>query len=444
MTFAFEGGGVGQMFGGDPGCGFFGFEAELLRPGAELGSGDGSGSAEDLGQGGMVGTEELRKGAQRVAGIRLAADLQFAGQLVAEPLHSVIVGAGWAGGQQFLVEMWGNGMPRMRCIRLLRALVEFVQVMLRRRGRIVGIAVLAAFHAVAAEESVLKYAGEALKLPYACAETELQSVGLLCTEDEPCSIMLEITSVATLGRKIFLAGNLHATSGTITSTLLSSEDGGATWKEPAKRIPMSGLNQMQFYDLDHGWVSGESQYPLPHDPFFLLTSDGGATWRTRALTEDGGPGVIARYWFDSAKHGEMVLDAGKSSPSGRYIAYESETGGESWMIRSTSDQMPRTARAASAGESEFVRVQADAKGKAYNIQKRNGDKWETVAAFSFEVASCRIKAPEFKDEPLSDAAEPVDDTQGKDYVKELKLGGPATSKPGSKPAPPKVNPKVKK
>src|SRR4051812_46283261 len=161
--------------------------------------------------------------------------------------------------------------------------------MLRTFGRITGIAAMAVVGALCADEAVvLKYNGEPIKVPYDCSEDELQSVGLLCTDQEPCSIVLEVASVAPLGKKIFLAGNLHATSGTLTSVLLSSEDGGSTWKEPAKRIPMSGLGQMQFYDLDHGWVVGESQYPLPHDPFFLVTSDGGALWRNRALTEDGG------------------------------------------------------------------------------------------------------------------------------------------------------------
>jgi photosystem II stability/assembly factor-like uncharacterized protein len=253
--------------------------------------------------------------------------------------------------------------------------------------------------------------------------------------------MLEISSVASLGKKVFLAGNLHATSGTLSSILLSSDDGGVTWKEPAKRARMSGLGQMQFYDLDHGWVVGESQYPLPHDPFFLVTSDGGVSWRNRPLTEDGGPGSIVKFWFDSAKHGEMVMDAGKSSPSGRYIAYESETSGESWMIRSTSDQMPKLARLPFAPDNEFMRVQVDSKGKNYNVQKRNGERWENVAAFAIEMASCKLKATEFKDEPITDIAESKDDTAGKDYLKELQLGGPASpkpdSKPGSKPVPPK-------
>jgi hypothetical protein len=303
--------------------------------------------------------------------------------------------------------------------------------MLRDFARTTGLIALAAAVALAADEP--------FKVAYDCGEEELQSVGLLCTEQEPCSILLEIASIAPVGRKLYLAGNIHATSGTLSSVLLGSDDGGLTWKEPAKRTRMAGLGQMQFYDLEHGWAVGELQYPFPHDPFFLLTSDGGASWRNRPLTEDGGPGAITKFWFDSAKHGEMILDAGKSSPSGRYVAYESETGGESWMIRSTSDQLPKISRAPAILDNENFRVRADSKSKNYEVQKRIGEKWETVSTLAIEIASCKMKAQEFKDEPVSNVDTTADDATGKDYVKELQIGGPAIPKAGkpdkSKPAP---------
>lgn len=303
---------------------------------------------------------------------------------------------------------------------------------------------LAAVTAVAADEPVLlKNSGAPIKVPYQCAEDELQAVGLLCTEQEPCVVYLELSSIVPVGRKVYLAGDLHATSGTITSILLGSDDGGTTWREPSPRIRMAGLGQAQFYDLEHGWVVGEAQYPLPHDPFFLVTSDGGVTWRNRPLTEDGGPGAVTKFWFDSDRHGEMIVDAGKSSPSGRYISYESETSGESWMIRATSDRMPKIARAPAILESENFRVKADSKRNVYDIQKKNGERWETMASFAIDVASCKMKAQEFKDEPVVDpAAASTDASPDKDYVEELHLGGAApVKKPSKKSATP---PKGKK
>jgi hypothetical protein len=401
----------------------------------------------------MVGFQEFGKRAQRVARIPLAAFHQFPGEPVTKLQHSAIVSMGAESLQPLSGGIRGNSVPHRVCAQAatvaITARADIVLAiwfppgqrpplcgvklqqspMLREFARTTGLIALAAALAVAADDP--------FKAPYDCNENELQSVGLLCTEQEPCAIFLELSSVASLGRKLFVAGNIHATSGTLTSIVLGSDDGGVTWKEPAKRIPMAGLGQMQFYDLEHGWVVGEVQYPLPHDPFFLLTSDGGATWRNRALTEDGGPGSIAKFWFDSARHGEMVLDAGKSSPSGRYVDYETETGGESWMIRSTSDAMPKLARAPLIADNENFRVRPDSKGKNYEVQKRNGERWETVSQLAIEIASCKMKPQEFKDEPIVDQAPITDDDDGpKDYVQELHIGGPPVpKKTKSAPAP---------
>ncbi len=273
---------------------------------------------------------------------------------------------------------------------------------------------------------VLRYAGQPIRVPFECAEEELQSVGLVCTEDEPCSIFLELSGIASAGKKLFLAGNMHAQSGTIASIFLSSGDNGTTWREPVKRFRGSAIEQVEFYDLEHGWASGGSQYPLPRDPFFLVTTDGGQTWRNRPLTEDGGAGSIQRFWFDSAQHGEMFVDAGKSSPGGRYHAYESQTGGESWMIRGLGNQVPTLKHVPPPSAEEDLRVRASASAAEWLVERRNGEKWETVASFLIESASCKIKPVEAK-EPLPEPEMKTDADPDKDYVEEIKLGTPAKS-----------------
>jgi hypothetical protein len=270
---------------------------------------------------------------------------------------------------------------------------------------------LAAF---AQDPTVLKNTGGPIGLPFACQLDDLQQAGLVCTEDEPCPIYLELNSITPNGKKIFIAGDLHATAATLFSVLLASDDAGATWKEPAPRIKGAALDQLQFYDLEHGWAAGETQYPLPRDPYFFVTSDGGETWRQRPVSNEGGPGSVQRFWFDSADHGELIVDAGRSAEGGRYLAYESQTGGESWMIRSATDQLPKIRRAPPPGEDSDFRIRANKNGKAYQIEKRSVDKWETVAAFTIEVANCKIKPLEAK-EP---APEPP---PAKDYVEELKI-----------------------
>ncbi len=283
---------------------------------------------------------------------------------------------------------------------------------------------------------VFAWAQEPTRVPFACREADLQNAGLLCTEEEPCSIYLEINAIAPAGKKIFLAGDIHATSTTLSSLLLSSDDGGITWKEPAARVAGAAIDQLQIYDLEHGWAAGETQYPLPQDPFFLVTTDGGLSWRKRDVTDDGGPGSILRFWFDTPQHGELIVDGGKSAPSGRYLDYESETGGESWMVRSTTGQAPKIRRAPLADENPDFRVRAAAGGKTYEVEKRVGDGWQPSGSLLIEIASCKIKQVEAK-EPTPEVETPA----AKDYVEELKLGDPDAKKPvPTKAVPPKKGP----
>jgi hypothetical protein len=261
--------------------------------------------------------------------------------------------------------------------------------------------------ASAQEPVVLKNTGQPIRVPFECAEEELQAAGLLCTEEEPCAIYLELNAVAPAGRKIFLGGDVHATSGTLASILLASDDGGLTWKEPAPRVRHAAIDQLQIYDLEHGWAAGEVQYPLPADPFFLVTSDGGQSWRKRPVSDDGGPGSVQRFWFDSAKHGELIVDAGRNAEAGRYVMWESETGGESWNLRSATVKMPSLKRAPPEGESDF-RIRADAAAKSFQIEKRAGEsKWESVAAFLIEAASCKVKPPVAKEPPPEPSIPPA-------------------------------------
>lgn len=239
----------------------------------------------------------------------------------------------------------------------------------------------------------LRNTGEPIRVPFACAEDDLRSSGLLCTADDPCPIYLELSSIAPAGKILFLAGDLHATSATLSSFLLRSDDGGSTWKEPSPRIPGSALEEIQFYDAQHGWASGETQYPLPRDPFFLVSTDGGISWRQQPVSEDGAPGSVQRFWFDSPRHGELIVDTGRSAHAGRYTSYESENGGDSWTARATTAQLPKLKHAPVATENPDYRIRPDKATNALHIEKRQGDRWESVASFFIEVARCTDAEP---------------------------------------------------
>jgi hypothetical protein len=254
-----------------------------------------------------------------------------------------------------------------------------------------GLFLLAALTISAQETAILKNNDEPMRVAYACAEEDLQWAGMSCTADEPCTIYLELSSVAANGKRILVAGNVHSSSATLGSVLLLSDNSGATWKEPAPRIRGSALDQLQFYNPQTGWAAGETQYPLTRDPFFLLTTDGGVSWHPRPVGEEDSAGSVQRFWFDSAQHGEAIVDAGKASTDGRYLSYDSETGGENWTLAGKSDRLPKLRRAPAAAENPEWRLGPSKDGKASQVEQRVAGRWTPVASFLIEVANCGPK-----------------------------------------------------
>jgi hypothetical protein len=258
----------------------------------------------------------------------------------------------------------------------------------------VGLFLLAFVTASAQDVSVLVNNGEPMRVSYGCVEEDLQFAGMSCNEEEPCPVYLELSVVvsnaAANGHKILAAGNLHSTSATLGSILLQSDDSGATWKEPATRIRGSAIEELQLFDAEHAWAAGETQYPLPRDPFVLLTTDGGASWREKPVGEEGTPGSVQRFRFDSVRHGDLVIDGGKSAAGGRYLSYESDTGGDSWTLRSSADRLPAPRRAPDPVDASDWRIRPSKDGKAYQIEKRQNQTWSPVASFLTEVARCHI------------------------------------------------------
>jgi hypothetical protein len=251
----------------------------------------------------------------------------------------------------------------------------------------------AAFCAFAQESPLLINSGDPMRVAYSCAEEDLQWAGMSCSDADPCAIYLELNSVVANGvangKKIVAAGDLHGSSATIGSVLLQSDDSGATWREPAPRIRGSALDQLQFFNPQIGWAAGETLYPLPRDPFFLVTTDGGASWRQHAVGEEDLPGTVQRFWFDSQRHGEVIVDVGNVAADSRYLSYESETGGESWSLNGRSGQLPKLRYAPPITEDQGWRARPSSDGKTLRIERRTGGDWAQMASFFIEVARCR-------------------------------------------------------
>jgi hypothetical protein len=78
-----------------------------------------------------------------------------------------------------------------------------------------------------------------------------------------------------------------------------------------------------------------------------------------------------------------------SAESSRYELYETPNGGETWMIRHTSDKPISIPRATPDAEAAGWRIRADARSKAYVIEKRRGERWSPAASFLVEIGSCK-------------------------------------------------------
>jgi hypothetical protein len=241
-----------------------------------------------------------------------------------------------------------------------------------------------------------------VKIPYACSEKDLAAAGMICSDENPCPVYVELSSASGAGKKLLVTGNLHGASATIASVLLVSDDDGATWKEPSPRIAGSALEQSQWLDAQHGWAAGEVQAPLSRDPFLLITSDGGATWRQKDIADDSIPGEVMRFWFDSPEHGELIVDGGRSAEGGRYQMYESHSGGDTWNVVSKTSDVPTLRRTPGLIDPNY-RIGADSRTKTYVLEKRNGDDWSRVTSFEIQVASCGTPAEPPAPEPEPDA-----------------------------------------
>jgi len=242
-----------------------------------------------------------------------------------------------------------------------------------------------------APQSYRATAGKPIVLTHACAEPEMNDFGLACSEDEPCPILIELSAIEAVGRKLFVTGNFHTDKATLASLLLATDDEGETWTEPYARQRAALLDLIQFVDFEIGWISGHSTGSLPRDPFLLKTSDGGKTWIRYGVYDENAIGVVDSFWFDSRTHGLLVFDRTVRGEDGtRYRLLESQGGGTTWMLREISPKpisSPRPKR-----ESD-LRIRAEASSKSYRIERRAGGKWSLVSAFSMSAGACKPAPP---------------------------------------------------
>jgi len=240
-------------------------------------------------------------------------------------------------------------------------------------------------------------AQEPIRVPFHCTEEDIRALGLTCPVRQPCPVYLELAALGSSASRIFLTGNLHTESATLFSILLASQDDGKTWEEPHPRIRSAGLDQIQFFDLESGWIGGQQLGAVPRDPFLLLTRDGGKLWRAAPVYEESRAGAIEYFRFDSTTHGLLWIDRTQSGETeNRYELLESQTGGESWMLREASDR-PIAGKPRATPPGAGFRLRPDAASKSYRVESQAGERWQPLASFLVRVGEC--KEPEAILEP---------------------------------------------
>lgn len=121
------------------------------------------------------------------------------------------------------------------------------------------------------------------------------------------------------------------------SEILSSDDGGATWRHVLLRKTMS-VDALEFIDADRGWAVGQIWDRLKGgevpSAVILRTTDGGSTWLMQRFKRIG----FASLTFLDAKTG-WVLGYGGKSTGTLPILLSTSDGGASWSSERPLDEV---------------------------------------------------------------------------------------------------------
>ncbi len=223
------------------------------------------------------------------------------------------------------------------------------------------------------------------KIENVCSPEDAVALGLACSEDDPCPVYLELSSVDGIGASIFVTGNLHTMDTTMSGVLLASDDSGKTWTEPAKRVRSATLEQIQFADAQHGWAAGTLLDPLPRAPFILSTVNGGQAWHKTPLSNDPDFGSVQQFWFESSTRGQLVVDRSQGKTE-RFELYSTTDGGETWIMKAASEEPMRLPN---PHPPEKANWRAMADKDAYQVERRTATGWETLARFPIRAGECK-------------------------------------------------------
>jgi len=188
---------------------------------------------------------------------------------------------------------------------------------------------------------MLENSGKPMLLPFRCTEDDIQWAGMSCSADEPCPSIWNwppSSRGCALDRVGFSRLAIFIPRRDALLRPAGERGCRAHLARGLRTHPRRLLDHIQFFDTELGWISGQALSPLPQDPFLLLTSDGGKTWRQRVIFSESRVGSIQQFHFSAKDSGSLIIDRGPGAEGGRYELYESPDAGETWTIRETSDR----------------------------------------------------------------------------------------------------------
>jgi photosystem II stability/assembly factor-like uncharacterized protein len=218
---------------------------------------------------------------------------------------------------------------------------------------------------------------------YTCTQGDFDWFGLTCSEEQPCAVFFEVSAVDALGSRIVVAGDIHTATTTMYGVVLTTEDGGASWNEAITRPRATAFEQLQIIG-DHGWLSGQRLEPLPKDPFFLITSDGGKNWREQPLFGETRFGAIPQFRFETTLSGELIFDDSVGKAVHQEL-YATKTGGDSWEMRQAGN---KALHIKPASDAAWI-VTAPPGSKTYLIEHVVSGKRQTFARFLIHIGDCK-------------------------------------------------------
>ena len=235
----------------------------------------------------------------------------------------------------------------------------------------------------------LIYQGEPLVVPLDCAYSHFDRAGIVCSEVTPCELFLELTAVEAAGEKVFVIGNMHTASATVSSILLGSDDGGTTWREPVERYSGAALESIRFANDGHGWAMGQQrELDSSSKPVLLATRNAGKRWQRYPISRDEEhTGIIVDFHFDSEDHGMLIIDREKHDGD-PFELYESMNGGRSWLIRQITERKPKLRNRPPVEPESDWRVQEDVAAGDYKVEQIRDGEWVARSRFAVQVGVC--------------------------------------------------------